>query len=133
MRPILNKILPVLCMSVFGAVPDDLDFEFDPVSEPSDEQRTELAKSGTDIVVSAVNAGLISPRTALKELKQQSERTGVWTNITDADIEKASDEIDAGGEMGGFGNAEEQEEIPEQEGQDEQIAMLNSSGASAGL
>lgn len=25
----LNKLLPVLCMSVFGAVPDDLDFEFD--------------------------------------------------------------------------------------------------------
>ena len=133
LRPILNKILPVLCMSVFGAVPDDLDFEFDPVSEPSDEQRTELAKSGTDIVVSAVNAGLISPRTALKELKQQSERTGVWTNITDADIEKASDEIDAGGEMGGFGNTEEQEELLQQEGQNEQIAMLNSSGASAGL
>ena len=120
-------------MSVFGAVPDDLDFEFDPVSEPSDEQRTELAKSGTDIVVSAVNAGLISPRTALKELKQQSERTGVWTNITDADIEKASDEIDAGGEMGGFGNTEEQEEMPQQEGQDEQIAMPDSFGESAGL
>jgi phage-related protein (TIGR01555 family) len=109
LRPILNKILPVLCMSVFGAVPDDLDFEFDPVSEPSDEQRTELAKNGTDIVVAALNAGLISPRTALKELKQQSERTGVWTNITDADIEKASDEIDAGGEMGGFGGMEPQE------------------------
>ncbi len=109
LRPILNKILPVLCMSVFGSVPDDLDFEFDPVSEPSDEQRTDLAKNGTDIVVSALNAGLVSPRTALKEMKQQSERTGVWTNITDADIMKASDEIDAGGEMGGFGGMEPQE------------------------
>lgn len=109
LRPILNKILPILCMSVFGSVPDDLDFEFDPVSEPSDEQRTDLAKNGTDIVVSALNAGLVSPRTALKEMKQQSERTGVWTNITDADIMKASDEIDAGGEMGGFGGMEPQE------------------------
>ena len=109
LRPILNKLLPVLCMSVFGSVPDDLDFEFDPVSEPSDEQRTDLAKNGTDIVVSALNAGLVSPRTALKEMKQQSERTGVWTNITDADIMKASDEIDAGGEMGGFGGMEPQE------------------------
>ena len=108
LRPILNKILPVLCVSTFGAVPSDLDFEFDPVSEPSDEQRTELAKSGTDIVTSAVNAGLISPRTALKELKQQSERTGVWTNITDADIAKASDDIDAGGEMGFTEETEEE-------------------------
>lgn len=88
-----------------------------------------LTLSGTDIVVSAVNAGLISPRTALKELKQQSERTGVWTNITDADIEKASDEIDAGGEMGGFGNTEEQEELPEQEGQNETGGQTDISGA----
>lgn len=101
LRPVLNKLLPPLCLSVFGAIPDDLDFDFDPVAEPSDEQRTELAKTGTDIVVSAVNAGLVSPRAGLKELKQQSERTNVWTNITDEDIEKASDEIDSG-EMGGM-------------------------------
>ena len=68
-------------------------------------------------MVSAVNAGLISPRTALKELKQQSERTGVWTNITDADIAKASDDIDAGGEMGDFGMEETEEEGNETGGQ----------------
>lgn len=101
LRPILNKILPVLCMSVFGAVPDDLDFDFDPVSEPSDQERSDLAKSGTENVVAALNAGLVSKRTALKELKQQSERTGVWTNITDQDIMNASDEIEEG-EMGGM-------------------------------
>ena len=109
LRPILNKLLPVLCMSVFGAVPDDLDFEFDPVSEPSDQERSDLAKSGTENVVTALNAGLVSKRTALKELKQQSERTGVWTNITDADILKASDEIEEEGEMGGFGGMSEEE------------------------
>lgn len=102
LRPILNKILPVLCMSVFGAVPDDLDFDFDPVSEPSDQERSDLAKSGTENVVAALNAGLVSKRTALKELKQQSERTGVWTNITDQDIMNASDEIEEEGEMGGM-------------------------------
>ena len=102
LRPILNKMLPPLMMSLFGAVPDDLDFDFNPVSEPTDKERSDLAKSGTDNVVAAVNAGLVSKRTALKELKQQSERTGVWTNITDEDIEKASDEIDDPGEMGGM-------------------------------
>lgn len=83
LRPILNKLLPVLCMSVFGAVPDDLDFEFDPVFEPSDQERADLAKCGTDNIVTAYNAGLISQRTALREMKQQSSRTGTWTNITD--------------------------------------------------
>jgi hypothetical protein len=86
-------------MSLFGAVPDDLDFDFNPVSEPTDKERSDLAKSGTDNVVAAVNAGLVSRRTALKELKQQADRTGVWTNITDEDIEKASDDVDSPGEM----------------------------------
>ena len=102
LRPILNKLLPVLCMSVFGAVPDDLDFEFDPVSEPSDQERADLAKCGTDNIVTAYNAGLISQRTALREMKQQSSRTGTWTNITDEEIMNASDEIEPQGEMGGF-------------------------------
>ncbi len=53
-------------------------------------------------VVAAYNAGLISQRTALQELKQQSERTGVWTNITDEDIERASDTVEPPGEMGGM-------------------------------
>ncbi|MEG1564563.1 MAG: DUF1073 domain-containing protein, partial [Bacteroides sp.] len=99
LRPILNQLLPVLCMSIFGQVPDDFDFDFDPVSEPSDKERADLAKIGTENVVAAVNAGLVSPRVGLKELKQQSERTGVWTNITDADIEAASDDVNAMGEM----------------------------------
>lgn len=99
LRPILNKLLPPFMMSMFGAVPDDLDFDFNPVSEPSDKERMELAKTGTDNVVAALNAGMISKRTGLQELKQQSERTGVWTNITDEDIEKAPDEIEDPGEM----------------------------------
>lgn len=105
LRPILNKVLPPFIISTLGSLPDDFDFEFDPVAEPTDKERADLAKCGTDNVVAAYNAGLISQRTALKELKQQSERTGVWTNITDEDIERASDTVEPSGEMGGmFGN-----------------------------
>lgn len=102
LRPILNKVLPPFIISTLGSLPDDFDFEFDPVAEPSDKERADLAKCGTDNVVAAYNAGLISQRTALKELKQQSERTGVWTNITDEDIERASDSVEPPGEMGGM-------------------------------
>lgn len=102
LRPILNKVLPPFIVSTLGSLPDDFDFEFDPVAEPSDKERADLAKCGTDNVVAAYNAGLISQRTALKELKQQSERTGVWTNITDEDIERASDTVEQPGEMGGM-------------------------------
>lgn len=102
LRPILDKLLPVVCMSAFGAVPDDLDYDFDPVSEPNDKERAELAKSGTENVVTALNAGLVSKRTALKELKQQAERTGVWTNITEADIMRAPEDLENEGELGGL-------------------------------
>lgn len=107
LRPILNKVLPPFIISTLGSLPDDFDFEFDPVAEPTDKERADLAKCGTDNVVAAYNAGLISQRTALKELKQQSERTGVWTNITDEDIERASDSVEASGEMGGMFGGEE--------------------------
>lgn len=107
LRPILNKVLPPFIISTLGSLPDDFDFEFDPVAEPTDKERADLAKCGTDNVVAAYNAGLISQRTALKELKQQSERTGVWTNITDEDIERASDSVEPPCEMGGMFGGEE--------------------------
>lgn len=122
LRPILNKVLPPFIISTLGSLPDDFDFEFDPVAEPTDKERADLAKCGTDNVVAAYNAGLISQRTALKELKQQSERTGVWTNITDEDIERASDTVEPPDEMGGmFGGMGGEaapasgEEFPQQE------------------
>lgn len=102
LRPILNKVLPPFIISTIGSLPEDFDFDFDPVAEPTDKERADLAKCGTDNVVAAYNAGLISQRTALQELKQQSERTGVWTNITDEDIERASDTVEPSGEMGGM-------------------------------
>ena len=94
-------------MSILGAVPDDLDFEFNPVRQPSDEDLVDLAKAGTENVIQAYNAGLVSQRTALLELKQQSDRTGIWTNITDADIEAANDQVEQQGEMGGMGGMED--------------------------
>ena len=112
LRPILNKVLPPFIISTLGSLPDDFDFEFDPVAEPTDKERADLAKFGTDNVVAAYNAGLISQRTALQELKQQAERTGVWTNITDEDIERASDTVEPPGEMGGMFGGEGSETAP---------------------
>lgn len=83
---------------------------FEPVSETSDQERADLAKCGTDNIVTAYNAGLIPQRTALHEMKQQSSRTGTWTNITDEEIMNASDEIEPQGEMGGFPGMEGEED-----------------------
>lgn len=127
LRPILNKVLPPFIISTIGSLPEDFDFDFDPVAEPTDKERADLAKCGTDNVVAAYNAGLISQRTALQELKQQSERTGVWTNITDEDIERASDTVEPPGEMGGMFGGEESlpkaETPPQGDGNAPQVSL----------
>ena len=93
LRPIYDKLLPIMCMSTLGAVPDDLDYDFNAVRRPDEDEMSDLASKNTDSVTKAFQAGLISQRTALKELRSQSEITGMWTNITDEDIEKADDTI----------------------------------------
>ena len=93
LRPIYDKLLPVVMMSTFGGVPDDFDYEFNPVRRAPEDEMADLASKNTDSVTKAFQAGLISQRVALKELRQQSEQTGMWTNITDEDIEKADDEV----------------------------------------
>ena len=110
LRPIYDKLLPIMAMSAIGAVPDGLDFEFNAVRRPDEDEMSDLASKNTNSVTITFQAGLISQRTALKELRSQSEITGMWTNITDEDIEKADDTIQdpnkGMGDMDGFfGNA----------------------------
>lgn len=73
---------------------------------------SDLASKNTDSVTKAFQAGLISQRTALKELRAQSEITGMWTNITDEDIEKADatiqDPNEGMGDMGSLFGGEDQ-------------------------
>jgi phage-related protein (TIGR01555 family) len=102
LRPVLDKLLPVMCMSAFGAVPDDVDYAFNSVRRPSDKERTEYGKARTESILAAYSQGAISRRTALKELRQLAEVTDLWSNITDEDIAVAEDTIDKG-ETGGFG------------------------------
>lgn len=93
LRPIYDKILPVIMMSCFGAIPDDFDYSFNPVRRPKDDEMADLASKNTDSVTKAFQAGMISQQIALKELRQQAEVTGMWSNITDEDIEKADAEV----------------------------------------
>lgn len=99
LRPVLDKLLPIVCMSALGAVPDDLDYIFNPVRRPSNNEKQSLGSQQTAAVVQAYTAGLVSEKTALRELQGSSKLTGMWTNITDEQIEAASDQPEAAGEM----------------------------------
>jgi phage-related protein (TIGR01555 family) len=100
LRPQLEKLFPVICQSELGEVPDDLDMNFPSLAVPDDKDKAELAKSVADVVVVALNSGLISPRTAAMELKQASTKTGVFTNITDEEVDALSDKPQSEGEVG---------------------------------
>lgn len=68
---------------------DGIDFR--PLWQPTEVEKAEIAKTITDTVLAAEEKGTISTKTAMMELKQQSPGTGVWTNITEEDIEAAND------------------------------------------
>lgn len=101
LQPVLDKILPIMFMSEFGAIPDDLDYEFNPIGSPSESELADIVDKKSNSIINVVNSGLISQKTALKELRQMSETTGMFTNITDEDIENADDDTDITGDMPG--------------------------------
>ncbi len=100
MVPQLEKLLPVVCMSELGEVPDDLDLNCPSIRVLSEQEKAELAKSVADTVTVYMNGGIMSPRVAAREVKQSSDVTGIGTNLTDEAIEKLSDDVQAEGELG---------------------------------
>jgi hypothetical protein len=80
--PIINKLLPVICMSTFGYVPDDLDHVWAPFRALSEEQRSNLSRGVADTVVGAYNSDLITNKEARLELRQASGTNGLFSNIT---------------------------------------------------
>ncbi|WP_281659652.1 DUF1073 domain-containing protein [Microvirgula aerodenitrificans] len=93
LRPGLHRVLDLISRSVLGKpLPDNFSFEFRPLWQLTDEQKANAGKASTDSVVAAFDAGLIDRGTALKEMRQSSHVTGLWSNITDEDIEEAENE-----------------------------------------
>ena len=93
LRPKLRQLFGVIAKSTWGDIPDDLDFDFTPMQEMNVKEKAELGKVVAETVLSAHNAGLISPKVALQELRSSSGATGMWTSITDEAINAASDEV----------------------------------------
>ena len=96
LQPIIDKLLPIIFMSTLGAIPEDLDWEFNPCMNVNGKDLADLAQSMASPIFEAFNAGLITKEIALKELKQQNEKTGMWSNITDEDIKNAKNEDNSG-------------------------------------
>ena len=86
LRPALQKLLPILAMSAWGYVPDDLDFSFPPLWTPTAKEVSEIGKSKSETIIAAFQSGLLDAATAQKELKKLSDETGLFDSITDEAI-----------------------------------------------
>jgi hypothetical protein len=114
----IGVLLQVTHLSKFGkALTVGSDFTFRPLWQLTDLEKATMAATITTAVTSAVSGGVVGRQTGMKELRQSSHLTGVWTNISDESIAAASDDVDLG-EMSGaasdpFGGGADNEDDPE--------------------
>ena len=93
LRDPLTKIMNIIHRSVLGSEPrDTFSFDFTSLWQMSEKEKAEVANMNADAVGKMVDAAVIDHATALKELKQSSEATGIFTNITGEQIAEAENE-----------------------------------------
>ncbi len=92
LRTPLDVAFRVIAASEEIDLPDDWAFQFNPLWQLSDKEKAEVTQQSTTAVLSAEAQGTIDRSTALKELKQQSRITGVFSNISDEAIKDAEDD-----------------------------------------
>jgi len=87
----VNQIYDFVSRSLFGSpLPKETKIKFRPLWQMSNIERGQYASTIATAVSGLETAGTISQSVALKELKQSSEITGIFSNITDKDIEDAA-------------------------------------------
>lgn len=86
LRPILEKLLPVLAMSAWGAVPDGLDITFPPLWTPTAAEVAEIALKKSQAIRDTFQAGLFRADTAQRELKKLADETGMFDSISEEEI-----------------------------------------------
>ncbi len=84
-RPLFDKLIPIICMSTWGEIPEDLDYTFAPMRTLNAKEKAELAKVYSETITGYANAGLMSPQTALREIQTTSGETGVGKNPSEVD------------------------------------------------
>lgn len=86
----VTLILHVMWRSTYGlAAPKDLEFTFTPLWQMSAVDKANVSKTTTETIIGAFETGLVKAGTAMKELRQASGDTGLFSNITDEDITEA--------------------------------------------
>lgn len=89
----VEKILRVAAKSEEIDIPDDFTFNFRPLWQMTEKERADTAKVSSEAIGDVFDRGLISQRTAMKELREMGRETGIFTNITDEEIDEADEKL----------------------------------------
>lgn len=93
LRPGVTTLCDVISRSELGKpLPEGFAFDFVPLWQLSDVEKADVGAKDTNSVVQAFDSGIVDRGTALKELRQSSNTTGLWSNITDDEITEAENE-----------------------------------------
>lgn len=86
LRPLLERLLPIMALSAWGTVPDDLDIDFPPLQTPDSSEIADIVEKKTQAILAAFQSDLIDAATSLKELKTLSDETSMYNSISDEAI-----------------------------------------------
>lgn len=93
LRTPLQTLIEVVSLSKLGkSLPESFKFDFASLWQIDEKVKADVANTIVQAVTTAEENGLISRSTALKELRQSSEVTGVFSHISDEEIENADDD-----------------------------------------
>lgn len=88
-----NRVTDLIYRSTTGEKPKaGFGYTFNPLWQLTEEQRAKVATDHGTVILAAEEQGVIDRATALRELKQSGQVTGVFTNITDKMIKEAEND-----------------------------------------
>lgn len=110
LRPVLDKLLPIIFASEGIQIPDDFDYSFENIAGITQERKLNLLQGTIQAVTQMVDSGMMTHETGLKEVQQVQKITGFASNVEERDVELArkSDEP----EPDNFGGEMTEEDLP---------------------
>jgi phage-related protein (TIGR01555 family) len=87
LRGIIERLLPVMALSAWGMVPDDMEIDFPTMWDPDAKEIAEIAERKTNAILAVYQNDLIDSAIAQQELQAIADETGVWSKISDESIQ----------------------------------------------
>ncbi|MCK3654235.1 hypothetical protein A4G19_10575 [Pasteurellaceae bacterium Macca] len=82
LRPVFERLDPLLCNQLFGGLPEDWWFEFTPLKELTQEQQVNMLNTFSQAVNGLIQHGIVTEIQAANELKE----SGLFANISAEDL-----------------------------------------------